>query len=134
MEAIGRSTSLLKSGAQDAAVYQELWQTVLGGQIWRGELINRRKDGSSYTEEMSIAPVADATGDVVAFVAVKRDITERNCTERALNFHARLGRQLRGIDRRREGARLRRSRHRPVPGKEYQAYDTPYVLAREFSS
>src|ERR1035441_2634379 len=50
----GQNPRLLMSGDQDPQFYQELWQTIRAGKTWRGELINRRKDGSLYTEEMNI--------------------------------------------------------------------------------
>src|ERR1035441_738767 len=58
-EALAHNPRLLKSGRQPAALYQELWNTIRSGRVWQGELINRRKDGSVYTEEMQITPVKD---------------------------------------------------------------------------
>ncbi|MBL8220684.1 MAG: PAS domain S-box protein, partial [Bryobacterales bacterium] len=82
-EAVGESTRLLRSGLQDARYYEELWQTVMGGGVWRGELINRRKDGTHYTEEMTIAPVRDGDGRTVSFIAIKQDVTKRRAAEAA---------------------------------------------------
>ena len=62
-EVMGQNPRILKSDKQDPAFYQQLWATILNGQIWQGELINRRKDGSLYTEQMNIAPVRDARGE-----------------------------------------------------------------------
>lgn len=75
-EAVGRTTRLLKSGRHPAAFYQLMWKTVLAGQVWRGELVNRRKDGSEYTEQMTITPVLDADSRIAHFVAIKQDVTE----------------------------------------------------------
>jgi two-component system cell cycle sensor histidine kinase/response regulator CckA len=75
------SRDLLRSGRHDQAFYQNLWRTILSGQVWRGETINRRKDGSLYTEEQAITPVRDASGEIRHFVAVKQDITERKALE-----------------------------------------------------
>ena len=58
-EVAGRTPSVLKSGNQDENFYKELWQTIMSGEVWQGELVNRRKDGSLYTEEMTITPVRD---------------------------------------------------------------------------
>ena len=80
-EALGRSTSLLKSGQQSPAFFKDMWQTILAGQKWRGELVNRRKDGSFYHEEMTITPVKNAAGDITHFIAIKLDITERKTAE-----------------------------------------------------
>jgi PAS domain S-box-containing protein len=77
-EVIGRNPrDLIKSGVQSAATYRELWNTILAGRVWRGEMINRRKDGSLYPEDQTITPVRDAQGAVQYFIAVKQDITER---------------------------------------------------------
>ncbi len=76
-EAIGRTPSLLKSGSQDPAYYKDLWETISHGRNWQGELINRRKDGSLYIEEMTIAPVLDSTGRIVRYIALKKDVTEQ---------------------------------------------------------
>ena len=87
-EAVGRRPSILKSGMQDNAFYQRLWQTILAGQVWKGEVVNRRKDGILYTEEMAISPVKDESGTVVRFVAIKRDISERKKMEENLSYMA----------------------------------------------
>ena len=76
-EVIGKNPRALKSGAHDRAFYEALWNTILSGGIWRGEIVNRRKDGGLYTEHMTITPVANAAGAVANFIAVKEDITER---------------------------------------------------------
>ncbi len=57
--------------------YKDMWETILSGQRWQGELVNRRKDGSLYHEEMTITPVRNAAGDVTHFIAIKLDISER---------------------------------------------------------
>jgi len=80
-EVIGRKTSLFKSGEHDRAFYEELWRTVLSGEVWRGEIINRRKDASLYPEEQLITPVSDQDGKITRFVALKRDISERRDAE-----------------------------------------------------
>jgi PAS domain S-box-containing protein len=77
-EAFGKNPrDLVKSDKHPPAFYQELWQTILAGRTWHGEMINRRKDGSLYTEDQSVTPILDASGAITHFVAVKRDITER---------------------------------------------------------
>ncbi len=75
-EAVGQRPRLLKSGEQDDAFYQTLWQTITAGRTWQGRFVNKRKDGRFYTEEATISPVRDAGGAIVNYVAVKRDITE----------------------------------------------------------
>ena len=80
-EAVGRNPRFLKSGEQDLAFYQELWQTISSGRTWQGTLVNRRKDGRLYTEEATISGVRDASGRIVSYVAVKRDITGQRLLE-----------------------------------------------------
>jgi PAS domain S-box-containing protein len=74
-EAIGANPkTLIRSGEQEPPFYRELWGTILRGRIWRGEILNRRKDGSIYTEAQTIVPIADSSGRITHFVAVKRDL------------------------------------------------------------
>ncbi len=83
-DAVGHKTRMLKSGTHPAAFYEEMWATIMAGGVWTGELTNRRKDGSLYPEEMSITPVTNDAGEIVNYVAVKRDITERKRVEAIL--------------------------------------------------
>jgi PAS domain S-box-containing protein len=84
-DAIGKNPrELVKSGVQDAAFYKALWDTILSGEVWQGELVNRRKGGELYTEEMTIAPVLDEARRVSSFVAIKNDVTEREASRRRL--------------------------------------------------
>lgn len=84
-ESIGcKPAELVKSGLQDPQVYQQMWKTILNGEVWRGELINKRKDGGHYDEEITITPVC-AVGDKVShYIAVKHDISARKNAERKL--------------------------------------------------
>lgn len=83
-EAVGQHTRLLKSGRQSAEFYAALWRTIASGQTWHGEFINRRKDGSLYVEESTIAPVRNADGAIRHFVAIKQDISRRKEMEESL--------------------------------------------------
>ncbi|HMD83093.1 MAG TPA: PAS domain S-box protein [Terriglobia bacterium] len=83
-EALGQNPRILKSGQHDAKFYEELWATVTAGKLWRGEFTNRRKDGTLYMEEATMAPVRDASGKITNFIAIKYDITERKRAEEAL--------------------------------------------------
>ncbi|MFP4573839.1 MAG: PAS domain S-box protein, partial [Desulfobacterales bacterium] len=76
-EAIGQTPRILKSGRHDKEFYRDLWDTISGGDIWRGRIFNKRKDGTIYTEDATITPVLDNSGNIVNYVAVKHDITER---------------------------------------------------------
>ena len=87
-EVLGRNPRLLKSGRQESAYYRDLWATITAGGTWHGELINRRKDGSFYTEEMTVTPVLDPGGNIVRYIAVKQDVTERREAEKARQFLA----------------------------------------------
>ena len=75
-EALGQNPRLLKSGRQDQAFYRNLWQAVSSGNSWQGRMVNKRKDGTLFTEEATISPVRDASGRIVSYVAVSHDITE----------------------------------------------------------
>ncbi len=83
-EAVGQNPRLLKSGTHDQAFYKNLWDTILSGGVWRGEIVNRRKDGSLYFEEQTITPVQDAGGTISHFIGIKQDITERKLAEHTL--------------------------------------------------
>jgi PAS domain S-box-containing protein len=84
-EAVGQSTRLLKSGKQDPSYYKTLWNTIISGNVWNGELINRRKDGSHYIEEMTITPVYNMNGELTHFISIKQDITARRTAEEKLH-------------------------------------------------
>src|SRR5664279_4448395 len=85
-EALGNNLRLLKSGKQPQSYYADLWSTISSGKVWHGELVNSRKDGTTYIEEMTITPLRLGDGDTTAtyFVAVKQDITERKRAEEEL--------------------------------------------------
>ena len=89
-ESIGQSPRLLKSDHQDANFYQNMWETILAGEVWRGELVNRRKDGSLYYEEETITPLLGENGQITHFIGVKQDITQRKRSELVLQARLRL--------------------------------------------
>jgi two-component system NtrC family sensor kinase len=76
-EAAGQTPRILKSGQHDAAFYRDLWETILAGRTWRGEIVNRHKDGSLCTEEQVLTSVRDERGEITHFVAIKQDVSER---------------------------------------------------------
>ena len=80
-EALGCTPSLQKSGQMPDSVYVELWQTITSGNTWKGELMNRRKDGSLYWEEVHISPVIDEFGSIRNFLALKQDVSLRKQQE-----------------------------------------------------
>ncbi|MGZ5575867.1 MAG: diguanylate cyclase [Methylobacter sp.] len=84
-EAVGNNPNqLTKSGMQNKEFYQDMWASLLAGQHWRGELINKRKDGSLYYEELSIASVKNGAGKITHFIGIKEDITVRKEMEAQL--------------------------------------------------
>jgi diguanylate cyclase len=89
-EAIGRTPGLLKSGKQSPDFYRELWETILAGRTWQGELVERRRDGSLWTASQVVTPLLDEAGQVTHFVAIQHDVTastrEREEIQR-LAFH-----------------------------------------------
>jgi len=80
-EIYGKSLSILNSEQQSPIFFKNLWQTILSGNIWHGELRNKRKDGSLYLEEQTITPVLNANGKITHFVALKHDISVQRQNE-----------------------------------------------------
>jgi diguanylate cyclase (GGDEF)-like protein/PAS domain S-box-containing protein len=102
----GLSTRIFNSGKHDKAFYDNLWNTIRAGQVWRGEIVNRRRDGSLYTELMAIAPVRNKKGETIHFVAIKHDISERKRMETDLqDTNTMLQHQLEEIHRLQEELR-----------------------------
>ena len=86
-EALGKNVRLLKSGEQSESFYVNLWSTISSGKVWKGEIVNRRKDGTTYPEEMTITPVTRDDGNPANryFIVIKQDITERKLAEQMLH-------------------------------------------------
>ena len=83
-EVMGENAWLLNAEHQSEAFYNELWDTILRGDQWRGEFYNKRKNGEKFWETASISPLRSSDGSINRFVAVKEDITEKKRTEMAL--------------------------------------------------
>ncbi len=75
-ESVGQNPRILKTGVHDDDFYENLWKTILAGNLWQGEICNRKKNGETYWEHALIAPVRGAKGEITHFVAIKEDITE----------------------------------------------------------
>ncbi len=95
-EALGNNPRMLKSGHQDNAAYEELWETIAKGKTWHNMLVNKRKDGSLYYEDTNIFPIKTEEGEIINYAAVKREITaeveankalkeEKDFSERVIN-------------------------------------------------
>jgi len=91
-EVVGKNPRLLKSGVQPEAYYAELWSTISSGRVWHGEIVNQRKDGTTYTEEMTITPVSRDVRNPANryFIAIKQDVTERRRAQESLLFKTAL--------------------------------------------
>ncbi len=89
-ELMGRDPRLLNSGQNSALMYEELWATIMAGRVWRGELVNRRKDGTLFTQEQTITPVRGLNGEINHFVAIQQDITERKRLEEQVRQAAKM--------------------------------------------
>lgn len=84
-ELIGQNPRILKSGKHDKLFYKNLWSTILRGKVWSGEIVNRKKNGDLYNEEMIITPVINKnTGKVSHFISIKQDISLRKEMEEVL--------------------------------------------------
>lgn len=83
-EVIGENPRIVKSGEHDQSYYKELWDTITSGNIWSGELINKRKDGSLYWENATISPIFNVKGEIINFLAIKEDDTERKLAEQKI--------------------------------------------------
>lgn len=86
-EIVGANPRLLHSGQTPQATFAGLWQTLLRGEIWRGEFINRRKDGSVYEEFAIISPVRQPDGHITHYLAIKEDVTEKKRIAAELDNH-----------------------------------------------
>ena len=94
-EAIGQNPRMLQSGLTHRSTYVDMWDKLTRGQIWKGELLNKRKNGEVYWQESQIAPIKDAHGAVTHYVAMFSDISDRKAMEdevRQLGFHDSLTR------------------------------------------
>lgn len=89
-ELIGQNPRIFRSTQQDETFYRQMWATITRGDVWSGELQNRRKDGTLYHERMTIAPVRTGRGGLTHFVAVKEDITSERQLEQQLSRAQRL--------------------------------------------
>ncbi|ELZ29753.1 signal-transducing histidine kinase/response regulator [Halosimplex carlsbadense 2-9-1] len=88
-EAVGLNPRIVKSGKHDDEFYDELWETILAGETWEAEIVNRRKSGELYHVDQTIAPIAD-DGEITHFVGIESETTDRNLREQRLNVLNRI--------------------------------------------
>ena len=96
-EVLGQHTRILKSGEHKEDVYEKMWKIIKMGVKWEGELLNRKKNGDLFWEEVTISPIMMDNGNIRNFMAIKNDITERKKTAEAFNNSKRLLKEI--IDR-----------------------------------
>src|SRR5262245_57577273 len=87
-ELIGSNPRLLQSGGQDPEYYEKLWGTILAGQVWSGEMVERRKDGECYVVQQTVTPVRDPDGQARHFIAIHEDVTARKRAEERAAYQA----------------------------------------------
>lgn len=86
-EAIGQNPKILHSGQTPQSTYQAMWKSISCGEVWRGEFINKRKDGSIYIEFSIMSPVRQPDGKITHYLAIKEDITEKKYNAEELDRH-----------------------------------------------
>jgi hypothetical protein len=82
----GQTTTFIETCKHEADFSRDLWKTIQAGRVWHGELINRRKDGTLYNEEMTITPLRVNNGEISHFIAVKQDVTKRTQLQEQLHY------------------------------------------------
>jgi PAS domain S-box-containing protein len=83
-EAIGQNPRILQSGKTPQEIFRDMWGHLKRGEVWKGELTNRRKDGSEYIESVLVSPVRQDDGKVTHYLAIKEDITKFKQAEATL--------------------------------------------------
>ena len=84
----GQTPRILKSDKHDAVFYEHVWETILEGRVWSGEIVERRKNGELYTVHQTITPLTDGSGEITHFIAVHEDITARKDAEARIEHMA----------------------------------------------
>ena len=89
-EVLGHNPRILQSGQHDPAFYEEMWATLSRSESWSGHFINRKKDGTLFEEDASISPIQDESGNIISYVAVKHDVSDRVVFEKQLRQSQKL--------------------------------------------
>ena len=84
-EVLGKKSNILYSGAQDAAFYSEMWETIESGKVWRGQFHNKKKNGELFWEAASISAILNESGEVINYIKIGEDITQQKISENELN-------------------------------------------------
>ncbi len=101
-EALGNNPRILKSEKYDSEFYRNMWDTILAGAVWTGEIVNRKKNGEIYNERANIAPITDENNKITGYLAIKEDITkQKEVEEKMVKFATRD--ELTGVLNRRAG-------------------------------
>ena len=87
-DVLGKNPRLLKTDHLSKDVYKNMWDTIISGKVWKGEFHNKKKNGNKYWEEATISPIKDDDGNIVSFMAVKEDITQRKADKKVLQSMA----------------------------------------------
>lgn len=89
-EVLGKNPRLLKSGMHDGEFYKAMWSRLESGEVWRGTLINKKKNGALFEEAATISPIRNNAGEVINYVAVKHDITYQRLLEKQMRESQKL--------------------------------------------
>jgi diguanylate cyclase (GGDEF)-like protein/PAS domain S-box-containing protein len=117
-DVLGRTPALMRSGQHPPEFYQRLWSELRAGRSFRDTFVNRRKDGTLFHAEQSIAPVRDGNGEITHFISVSKDMTDRVAAERALRDQALRDPLTDALNRRAGEGLLERARNAAEGGGE----------------
>jgi PAS domain S-box-containing protein len=85
-EVLGKTPRILKSGKHDGLFFENMWRHLLAGNVWHGEIVNRKKDGSLYVDEQTITPIKQNDGEIGCFISVRHDATAKKRMELERTF------------------------------------------------
>lgn len=131
-EVIGKNPRIIQSGSTSPEINARMWETIRSGKVWRGELLNKKKNGEKYWEVEIIAPVIDAEGNIVNYIAIKEDVTAQKESDAKLReAYDRLEEQMKEIQGLQDELREQAIRD-PLTGLHNRHYLNE-VIGRELS-
>lgn len=131
-EVLGKNPRIIQSGNTSPEAYKKMWQTIESGKVWRGELLNKKKNGEQYWEVELISPVIDSDGTIVNYIAIKEDVTtQKESDARLREAYDRLEEQMKEIQGLQDELR-EQAIHDPLTGLHNRHY-LKEVLGRELS-